>query len=152
MAALGIRPVDVMTRVSEYLPEVIDMVKGIVDNGFGYEHEGSVYFDTQRFGSDEKHAYGKLEPWSVGDSASLADGEGALASGSGKRHPNDFALWKASKPGEPRWSSPWGDGRPGWHIECSAMASALIGKTMDIHSGGMDLKFPHHDNEIAQAE
>jgi cysteinyl-tRNA synthetase len=151
MTQLGIRPVDVMTRVSEYLPEVVSMVERIIGNGFGYDAEGSVYFDTQAF-VKAGHNYGKLAPWSVGDAQLLAEGEGALGGTGGKRHPNDFALWKKSKPGEPKWPSPWGDGRPGWHIECSAMAAAVINGPMDIHSGGQDLKFPHHDNELAQAE
>ena len=90
--------------------------------------------------------YGKLNPWAVG-SAALA---GESPDVGGKRHPSDFALWKAQKPGEPAWDSPWGPGRPGWHIECSAMASAIAGETLDIHSGGEDLRFPHHDNELAQ--
>jgi cysteinyl-tRNA synthetase len=151
MAQLGIRAPDVMTRVSEYLPEVVGMVERIVANGFAYEADGSVYFDTQSFGKGG-HSYGKLAPWSVGDAQLLAEGEGALGGAGGKRHPNDFALWKKSKPGEPKWPSPWGDGRPGWHIECSAMAASVIDGPMDLHSGGMDLKFPHHDNELAQAE
>jgi cysteinyl-tRNA synthetase len=151
MAQLGIRAPDVMTRVSEYLPEVVSMVERIVANGFAYEADGSVYFDTQSFGKGG-HSYGKLAPWSVGDAQLLAEGEGALGGAGGKRHPNDFALWKKSKPGEPKWPSPWGDGRPGWHIECSAMAASVIDGPMDLHSGGMDLKFPHHDNELAQAE
>lgn len=94
------------------------------------------------------HTYGKLNPWAVG-SAALA---GETTDCGGKRHPSDFALWKNAKPGEPVWESPWGLGRPGWHIECSAMASAIIGQTLDIHTGGEDLRFPHHDNELAQAE
>jgi hypothetical protein len=92
------------------------------------------------------HTYGKLNPWAVG-AAALA-GEGADCGD--KRHPADFALWKAAKPGEPTWDSPWGPGRPGWHIECSAMASSVLGPKMDIHTGGEDLRFPHHDNELAQ--
>lgn len=155
MDQLGIRPADVMTRVSEYLDEVVEMVQGIMKNGFAYETDGNVWFDTQAFAAADGHHYAKLKPSSVGDTALLADGEGVLAGDNkkgGKAHPNDFALWKRSKPGEPKWASPWGEGRPGWHIECSAMAGKLLGKTMDIHSGGMDLKFPHHDNEIAQAE
>jgi cysteinyl-tRNA synthetase len=107
---------------------------------------------TRRRLSRPATTYGKLAPWSVGDAQLLAEGEGALGGTGGKRHPNDFALWKKSKPGEPKWPSPWGDGRPGWHIECSAMAAAVIDGAMDIHSGGQDLKFPHHDNELAQAE
>jgi len=93
-------------------------------------------------------------PEAFGDSAALAEGEGALTDGNAgeKKNVTDFALWKMSKPGEPSWESPWGKGRPGWHIECSAMASTIFDAQMDIHSGGVDLKFPHHDNEIAQSE
>jgi cysteinyl-tRNA synthetase len=159
MKALGIRTPDVLTRVSEYVPEITEMVQKIIDNGFGYvakessEGPKSVYFDTAAFTAAKEHHYGKLEPWSIGNNKLLAEGEGALASGGEeKRNSNDFALWKASKPGEPAWDSPWGRGRPGWHIECSAMAGKILGKTMDVHSGGEDLKFPHHDNELAQSE
>ena len=120
---------------------------------YAYESNRSVYFDVKQFDSSPCHHYAKLVPEAFGDANALAEGEGDLsADGSEKRSPNDFALWKASKPGEPAWPSPWGEGRPGWHIECSVMASAILGASMDIHSGGYDLKFPHHDNELAQAE
>ncbi|KAL4548554.1 hypothetical protein Ndes2526B_g01118 [Nannochloris sp. 'desiccata'] len=147
MATLGVRPPTVLTRVTEYIPEIVNYVEKIAANGMAYvSPEGSVYFDTQSFRS-QGHTYGKLNPWAVG-SALAAEGE----PGGEKRHPSDFALWKAAKPGEPTWPSPWGSGRPGWHIECSAMASAVIGQQVDIHTGGEDLRFPHHDNELAQAE
>lgn len=113
---------------------------------------GSVYFDTNRFASSPMHFYAKLVPTAYGDTNQLESGEGELCITGEKKSPNDFALWKASKPGEPFWSSPWGKGRPGWHIECSVMASDILGDTLDIHSGGVDLKFPHHDNELAQSE
>ncbi len=151
MKKLGVRVPDVLTRVTEYIPEIISFVEKIIQQGLAYETHGSVYFDTTEFvhrGFD----YGKLEPWSVGDAKLLSSGEGALSTIEAKKSSNDFALWKKSKPGEPSWDSPWGKGRPGWHIECSAMASDLFGGNMDIHSGGSDLRFPHHDNEIAQAE
>ncbi|XP_054998735.1 cysteine--tRNA ligase, cytoplasmic isoform X2 [Sorex araneus] len=156
MAALNVLPPDVLTRVSEYVPEIVDFVQKIVDNGYGYVSNGSVYFDTAKFAASEKHSYGKLVPEAVGDQKALQEGEGDLSVSaerlSEKRSPSDFALWKASKPGEPAWPCPWGKGRPGWHIECSAMASALLGSSMDIHGGGFDLRFPHHDNELAQSE
>eukprot|EP00063_Salmo_salar_P008321 XP_013983156.1 PREDICTED: cysteine--tRNA ligase, cytoplasmic-like [Salmo salar] len=133
-------PPDVLTRVSEYCPEIVDFVKKILDNGFGYESNGSVYFDTAKFDTSQKHAYGKLVPEAVGDMKALQEGEGDLSVSadqlSEKRSQNDFALWKASKPGEPSWDSPWGKGRPGWHIECSAMAGSILGESMDIHGGG----------------
>ncbi|KAF6262603.1 tRNA synthetases class I (C) catalytic domain-containing protein [Scenedesmus sp. NREL 46B-D3] len=150
MAALGVRCPDVLTRVVEFLPEIIAYVQRIVDNGMGYESNGSVYFDTVKF-REAGHVYGKCKPSSVGN-ATLASESEANFETSEKRSQQDFALWKAAKPGEPSWESPWGRGRPGWHIECSAMASKVIGAKMDIHTGGEDLKFPHHDNELAQAE
>ena len=113
-----------------------------------------MYFDTAAF-TAAQHNYAKLAPWAVGNAALQEEGEGALSAGrdSGeKRNPGDFALWKKSKAGEPFWDSPWGHGRPGWHIECSAMASDLLGTRLDVHAGGEDLRFPHHDNEIAQCE
>ncbi|KAJ7761004.1 tRNA synthetases class I (C) catalytic domain-containing protein [Mycena metata] len=151
MSRLRVREPDTVTRVTEYVPEIVAFVEGIVKNGFGYEAEGSVYFDTEAFDKSPGHDYAKLEPWSKGNRELLEDAEGALAQKTGRRSA-DFALWKASRPGEPSWHSPWGPGRPGWHIECSVMASAILGDNMDIHSGGIDLAFPHHDNEMAQSE
>lgn len=152
MAALGVKEPDVITRVTEYVPQIVDYIEGIVKNGFGYSAGGSVYFDTMSFKGDG-FDYRKLKPGVDTTAEEMAEGEGALAGGdSEKKHPNDFALWKASKPGEPSWESPWGPGRPGWHIECSVMASDIIGENLDIHGGGVDLMFPHHDNEMAQAE
>uniref|UniRef100_A0A8C2ZA82 Cysteine--tRNA ligase, cytoplasmic n=1 Tax=Cyclopterus lumpus TaxID=8103 RepID=A0A8C2ZA82_CYCLU len=156
MEALNVLPPDVLTRVSEYVPEIVEFVRQVVSNGFGYESSGSVYFDTVKFDSGPQHSYGKLVPEAVGDQKALQEGEGDLSISadrlSEKKSPNDFALWKASKPGEPSWDSPWGKGRPGWHIECSAMAGSVLGESMDIHGGGFDLRFPHHDNELAQSE
>ncbi|KAK0505081.1 tRNA synthetases class I (C) catalytic domain-containing protein [Armillaria luteobubalina] len=148
MARLRVRDPDTITRVTEYVPEIVQFVERIVSNGYGYVADGSVYFDTQAFDSADNHAYAKLEPWSKGNRELLEDGEGRV----GRRSASDFALWKASKEGEPSWPSKWGFGRPGWHIECSVMASEILGNNMDIHSGGIDLAFPHHDNEIAQSE
>uniref|UniRef100_A0A671MW01 Cysteine--tRNA ligase, cytoplasmic n=1 Tax=Sinocyclocheilus anshuiensis TaxID=1608454 RepID=A0A671MW01_9TELE len=156
MEALNVLPPDVLTWVSEYVPEIVAFVRRIVDNGYGYESNGSVYFDTAKFDSCPAHSYAKLVPEAVGDQKALQEGEGDLSISadrlSEKRSQNDFALWKASKPGEPSWDSPWGKGRPGWHIECSAMAGSILGQSMDIHGGGFDLRFPHHDNELAQSE
>ncbi|GAA5905335.1 hypothetical protein JCM5296_001443 [Sporobolomyces johnsonii] len=162
MSALHVERPTTLTRVSEYIPEIVKFVEGIVDRGFAYEGGGSVWFDTVKFegakgaaeeGDEEwKHTYAKLQPWSKGNRELLEDGEGSLTSTTGKRSAADFALWKSSKPGEPAWESTWGPGRPGWHIECSVMASAVLGSGMDVHSGGVDLAFPHHDNEIAQSE
>ncbi|KAJ6561983.1 tRNA synthetases class I (C) catalytic domain-containing protein [Mycena capillaripes] len=151
MDRLRVRRPDTVTRVTEYVPEIVAFVEGLVKNGFAYESEGSIYFDTDAFDASPGHDYAKLEPWNKGNRELLEDGEGALTQKTGRR-PADFALWKASRPGEPSWPSPWGPGRPGWHIECSVMASAVLGDNMDIHSGGIDLAFPHHDNEMALSE
>nr|CAG4643063.1 EOG090X02DZ [Ilyocryptus agilis] len=156
MIALNILPADVITRVSEYVPEIVSYTQKIVERGLAYEANGSVYFDVAKFDGQANHRYAKLVPEAYGDAKALQEGEGDLSVSedrlSEKKSPNDFALWKASKSGEPSWDSPWGKGRPGWHIECSVMASAILGSCMDIHTGGVDLKFPHHDNELAQAE
>ncbi|KAJ8668198.1 hypothetical protein QAD02_009861 [Eretmocerus hayati] len=156
MDALNILRPSVLTRVSEYVPEIVTFIEKIITNGLAYESNGSVYFDVKAFDKNEKHFYAKLVPEAYGDTSSLQEGEGDLSVSverlSEKRSPTDFALWKTSKAGEPWWDSPWGKGRPGWHIECSVMASAICGESLDIHTGGVDLKFPHHDNELAQAE
>lgn len=156
MDALNVLLPDVITRVSEYIPEIIDYIQVIIEHGFGYHSNGSVYFDTIHFDKHPEHHYAKLVPEAYGDSKALQEGEGDLSVSDErlleKKSVNDFALWKTSKPGEPFWDSPWGKGRPGWHIECSVMASAILGSSIDIHTGGYDLKFPHHDNELAQAE
>lgn len=156
MEALNVLPADVLTRVSEYVPEIVEYIKKIMDNGYGYESNRSVYFDTAAFDAAEGHSYAKIVPEAYGDKAALNEGEGELTVSAErqeeKRNPTDFVLWKASKPGEPSWDSPWGKGRPGWHIECSVMASSIQGESLDIHTGGFDLRFPHHDNELAQAE
>ncbi|CAJ0587015.1 unnamed protein product, partial [Mesorhabditis spiculigera] len=159
MGRLGVLPTDVLTRVSEYVPEIIAYVEKIIKNGYAYKTtDGSVYFDTAAFTANKEHFYAKLVPEAYGDSENLLknmrEGEGELSMGNSqlKKTDSDFALWKVSKPGEPSWDSPWGKGRPGWHIECSVMSNAVCGKKLDIHAGGFDLKFPHHDNEIAQVE
>lgn len=163
MRRLHVEPPTLLTRVSEYVPEIVAFIQRIIDNGYGYVDDASpesknVWFATSHFdggacsaGSNEHHTYAKLAPWSKGNRELLEEGEGALAA-KGKRNAADFALWKRAKPGEPSWPSPWGPGRPGWHIECSVMASQVLGEQIDIHSGGIDLMFPHHDNELAQSE
>ncbi|KAI0564140.1 Cysteine--tRNA ligase [Gracilaria domingensis] len=156
MDSLNVLRPHYVTRVSEYIPEIIAYIQRIIANGFAYESHGSVYFDTTAF-VDAGHDYGKLEPTSVGNEALIAEGEGTLTAADDaikqqKKAAGDFALWKKSKPAEPSWQSPWGLGRPGWHIECSAMASTVLGPVIDIHVGGEDLRFPHHSNEVAQAE
>lgn len=152
MDALNVLRPDVITRVTAYVPQIADFVERIVDKGFAYESEGSVYFDIDAF---EKggNTYARLRPDVRNDKSLQEEGEGSLSKNLvGKRNAGDFALWKKSKAGEPYWPSKWGDGRPGWHIECSVMASDVLGSQMDIHSGGIDLTFPHHDNELAQSE
>uniref|UniRef100_A0A8C9VKP7 cysteine--tRNA ligase n=1 Tax=Scleropages formosus TaxID=113540 RepID=A0A8C9VKP7_SCLFO len=140
MSALKVLPPTLYMRVTENIPQIIAFIKGIINNGHAYAtHEGHVYFDIRSIGN----RYGKFTGMSV---AAYEQGEG------GKRDIRDFALWKASKPLEPYWESPWGRGRPGWHIECSTIASSVFGDQLDIHSGGIDLAFPHHENEIAQCE
>ncbi|MED4225721.1 cysteine--tRNA ligase [Neobacillus cucumis] len=143
VSALGCKKADVHPRVMENMDIIIDFISRLVDKGFAYESEGDVYFRTRSF--DE---YGKLSHQSIDD---LQVGA-RIEVGDKKEDDLDFALWKAAKEGEIYWESPWGLGRPGWHIECSAMAKKYLGETIDIHAGGQDLTFPHHENEIAQSE
>lgn len=152
MSVLNVSYPNFITRVSEYIPEIIQSIKTIIENGYAYESNGSVYFDIEKFTKD-KHFYKKLTPGS-GTKEEAEEGEGKLSVGTDKdkKNPGDFALWKKSKENEPFWESSWGNGRPGWHIECSAMCKEIFGDKLDIHCGGVDLKFPHHDNEIAQTE
>ncbi|ORY77282.1 tRNA synthetases class I (C) catalytic domain-domain-containing protein [Protomyces lactucae-debilis] len=143
-----------VTRVTEYMLPIVEFVQKIIDHQFAYVSSGSVYFNVTAF-IDAGHAYAKLKPTSMAQADDLLqEAEGVLSTqiGEARKSKRDFAIWKASKPGEPAWDSPWGPGRPGWHIECSAMASAEFGSVIDIHSGGEDLTFPHHDNELAQSE
>ncbi|KAI1759841.1 tRNA synthetases class I (C) catalytic domain-containing protein [Hypoxylon sp. FL1150] len=152
MDALNVLRPDVVTRVTEYVPQIAKFVEKVVEKGFAYEAEGSVYFDIGAF-EKAGNTYARLRPESRNDKALQEEGEGSLSKSlGGKRGAGDFALWKKSKPGEPYWPSKWGNGRPGWHIECSVMASDVLGSRMDLHSGGIDLAFPHHDNELAQSE
>ena len=132
LAALGVDQIDHFPRATECMPEIIEFIEALIERGFAYESDGDVYFDV---GKDPE--YGKLSNRSI----ESMQGEGG-AGGERKRHVADFALWKAAKPGEPSWDSPWGKGRPGWHIECSAMSMKLLGETFDIHGGGLDLMFP----------
>lgn len=152
MSILNVGYPNYITRVSEYVPEIIDSIKTIINNGYAYEANGSVYFNIESF-SKNNHFYKKLTPCS-GSKEEAEEGEGKLSAGNekDKRNPGDFALWKKSKENEPFWESEWGNGRPGWHIECSVMCKEIFGDKLDIHCGGVDLKFPHHDNEIAQTE
>jgi len=141
-AALGVAPADHEPRATEYVPQIVAMVQALIDKGYAYVGgNGDVYYAVARF-----EPYGQLSGKRLADLRAGARIEVDEA----KRDPLDFVLWKAAKPGEPAWESPWGPGRPGWHIECSAMSVELLGSHFDIHGGGMDLKFPHHENEIAQ--
>lgn len=143
VSALGCRRADVHPRVTESMEMIIDFIQTLIDKGYAYESEGDVYYHTRKF--DE---YGKLSHQSIDE---LRVGA-RIAVGEKKQDSLDFVLWKAAKEGEISWDSPWGKGRPGWHIECSAMAKKYLGETIDIHAGGQDLAFPHHENEIAQSE
>jgi len=140
---LGIRRADIYPKASETIPDMIKLTQQIIDRGYGYESNGDVYFSVEKFKD-----YGKLSGQKLDDLMSGA----RIQPGEEKHSPLDFALWKKAKPGEPSWDSPWGKGRPGWHIECSTMSSKYLGLPFDIHGGGMDLRFPHHENEIAQSE
>jgi cysteinyl-tRNA synthetase len=140
---LGVEGITHLPRATEHIPEMLTLIRGLIDKGYAYPSGGDVYFDVTR---DED--YGKLcnrDPEQMEAGARVEVSER-------KRNPGDFALWKGAKPGEPAWESPWGPGRPGWHIECSAMSMKYLGETLDIHGGGLDLQFPHHENELAQSE
>ena len=143
LSLLGVDTIDRFPKASEHMAEIISLCQGLIAKGSAYAANGNVWFDVAK-----DPDYGKLSHRSVEEQEA---GTRALE-GSGKRSPQDFALWKAAKPGEPAWESPWGPGRPGWHIECSAMSMKYLGPTFDIHGGGMDLMFPHHENELAQSE
>ncbi|MFY0544926.1 cysteine--tRNA ligase [Brevibacillus sp. H7] len=143
LQSLNVLPPDIQPRVMQTIPEIIEFIEGLMEKGYAYEREGDVYFRTGRF-----NEYGKLSHQPLDDLQAGARVEVSEK----KESPIDFALWKAAKPGEIYWDSPWGQGRPGWHIECSAMALKFLGESIDIHAGGTDLVFPHHENEIAQSE
>lgn len=143
MDRLGVERADIYPKVSEHIAEIIEMIQGLIERGAAYESEGSVFFRVSSF-----PGYGKLSNQRKEELIAGA----RIEVDSGKEDPLDFALWKGAKPGEPAWPSPWGPGRPGWHIECSAMSLKYLGNAFDIHGGGLDLVFPHHENEIAQSE
>lgn len=140
---LGVKEATAHPKATENIDAIIELIKKLVDGGYAYESEGDVYFSTKKFEGYGKLSHQPLEDLEMGARVETTER---------KREPMDFALWKAQKPGEPAWESPWGMGRPGWHIECSAMACRYLGDTIDIHAGGQDLIFPHHENEIAQSE
>ena len=142
-AALNVLPADYKPRATEHIGDIIKIIKSIEEHGYAYKTEDGVYFDTVAYKDYGKLSGRKLEDMKSGARVAVDDN---------KKAPSDFALWKSEKPGEPSWGSPWGKGRPGWHIECSAMSMKYLGETFDIHGGGTDLIFPHHENEIAQSE
>ena len=144
MPALGVKPPDIAPRATEHIGDMIEVIAGLVDNGHAYVAAGDVYFDVSSFAD-----YGKLSGRDLDEQQVTVQFSAEMER---KRNPWDFALWKAAKPGEPSWESPWGPGRPGWHIECSTMSLKYLGRGFDVHGGGLDLVFPHHENEIAQAE
>lgn len=145
--AINIEPATMHPRATENIPEIIKFVQGLIDKGYAYEKDGDVYYRARKFKD-----YGQLSGQSIDDLEVGASEHVSTDEINKKEDPMDFALWKAAKPGEINWDSPWGKGRPGWHIECSVMSTKYLGKTIDIHGGGQDLEFPHHENEIAQSE
>jgi len=142
MGKLGVRQASIEPKATEHMDEIIELTGTLVKKGFAYQADGDVYFDVTKYPGYGSLSKRKLEDLQAGARVEVDER---------KRHPMDFALWKSSKSGEPAWKSPWGPGRPGWHIECSAMSVRHLGETFDIHGGGMDLIFPHHENEIAQS-
>ena len=139
MDALGTLRPDLEPKATEHIQEMIDLIQELVDKGLAYPSDGDVYFRVEQFDGYGQLSGRGLEDMQAGARVEVNDR---------KQHPMDFVLWKGAKPGEPKWPSPWGDGRPGWHIECSAMSRKYLGDTFDIHGGGKDLVFPHHENEI----
>lgn len=146
-AAINIEPATLHPRATENITEIIKFVQGLVEKGYAYPKDGDVYYRARKF-----NHYGQLSGQSLDDLEVGASEHVSADEVNKKEDPLDFALWKAAKPGEISWDSPWGKGRPGWHIECSVMSTKYLGKTIDIHAGGQDLEFPHHENEIAQSE
>ena len=142
MGKLGIRPASIEPKATEHMNDIVRLTEKLVNKGLAYQVDGDVYFDVAKYSGYGRLSKRRLDDMQAGARVDVDER---------KRHPMDFALWKSSKPGEPSWESPWGPGRPGWHIECSAMSMKHLGDTFDIHGGGMDLIFPHHENEIAQS-
>lgn len=142
MVRLGIRPASIEPKATEHMADIVRLIETLIAKGLAYQVNGDVYFEVAKFPDYGRLSKRRLEDMQAGARVEVDER---------KRHPMDFALWKSSKPGEPSWDSPWGHGRPGWHIECSAMSIRHLGETFDIHGGGMDLIFPHHENEIAQS-
>ena len=149
MRAAGVKDPDIRPKATEEIDEMIKLVETLIEKGHAYEVEGDVYFSVRSFPEYGKLSNRNIDEMEGGHRELRADGKGLEDR---KRDPLDFAVWKAAKPGEPSWESPWGQGRPGWHIECSAMSRKYLGMPLDIHGGGADLAFPHHENEIAQSE
>jgi L-cysteine:1D-myo-inositol 2-amino-2-deoxy-alpha-D-glucopyranoside ligase len=147
MQALNVRPPDYYPRATDVIPEIIASVAALIDRGFGYVSGGSVYYSVANW-----PAFGQLSRLGPEEQLPIANERGNRPDDPNKRHPLDFVLWQAQVPGEPAWDSPWGPGRPGWHIECTTLSTRFLGATLDLHSGGGDLVFPHHECEIAQAE
>ncbi len=140
---LGVRPATIHPKATEHIPDIVGLIETLIGKGYAYVSSGDVYFRTEKFREYGKLSHQPLEDLLAGARIDVSEV---------KESPMDFALWKAAKPGEPSWPAPWGNGRPGWHIECSAMSGKYLGRTIDIHCGGQDLVFPHHENEIAQSE
>jgi cysteinyl-tRNA synthetase len=140
---LGIKKADIYPKATQHMTEIVDLIKSLIDKGYAYNVDGNVFYDVKKF-----EGYGKLSGKNIDDLESGA----RIEINDQKQNPLDFSLWKKAKPDEPFWESPWGNGRPGWHVECSAMSMKHLGQTIDIHAGGNDLVFPHHENEIAQSE
>src|SRR5262249_2716507 len=140
---LNVIGIDHMPKATEHIPEMIQIMQGLIAKGYAYAAGGDVYFDITKDPDYGKLCHRDPEQMEAGSRIEVSDK---------KRNPGDFALWKGAKPGEPAWDSPWGRGRPGWHIECSAMSMKYLGRTLDSHGGGLDLQFPHHENELAQSE
>lgn len=147
MRALNVREPDHFPKASEETEKIIEIVSGLIEQGYGYVVDGNVYYSVK-----DDPAFGKLNNMPYGEMLKIANERGNFPDDKNKRDPLDFVLWQAAQPGEPTWDSPWGPGRPGWHIECTAMGMRYLGETIDIHAGGADLEFPHHEAEISQAE